>query len=199
MTSDEHPNWDELLAAVGTGDGATPALRQAQLHAESCAGCRLEWVRIERLVALLAERHDLPRPSRAAVEQAFRAVREHLAPRPLEGLRRVWAIRIDPRIRPVLRGDSATTEAPFRHLYETPEHRIAVTITYRDRRAILRGQVVPHSGDLSEPRLLHHPDFDAPVPIDEFGEFVLDPLPAGLRDLEVQLGDLIVQLSLPLE
>ncbi|MCA9759053.1 MAG: hypothetical protein KDA27_24890 [Candidatus Eisenbacteria bacterium] len=199
MTSDEHPNWYELLAAVGTGDGATPALRRARLHAESCPECGQEWVRVERLLSLLAERHDLPRPSRAAMERAFRSVREHLAPRSIDGLRRVWALRIDPIVRPVLRGPATATDAPSRWLYETPEHRIAITTTFRDRRTILRGQVVPLSGGLPEPRLLHYPGAETPVPIDSYGEFVLDPLPDGLQDLEVQLGDSIVQLTLPLE
>lgn len=212
MTQPEHPVWDDLLAAAQangdlleasgaspTGSSQGPGIRSAgesarlatvREHALACSSCRIVWEQIGVFLSLARERSSLPNLDPGFRARTMRAIRERLAPRPLAGLRRILATPVEVALRPSLRGP----QSGARRLFTTPDLRITLTTFERDGRRILRGQVVPTDGGLPLSRSVQADALAAVVPVDRFGEFVVDPLPADLRALSIQLDGVVVEV-----
>lgn len=163
-------------------------------HLDACALCASVRERVESLGALLGARRGLPALSRRLREATLSRLRSEAPPTHGSALRQVWAVPAQPVELPVLRG--APGEPAAWKLFLADEHRIAVSVLHRGGRRVLRGQVVPGSGELPRLRELHVPGVEEPIAVDEFGEFVLDPVPPNVEDLTLRLDDVIVRLCL---
>jgi hypothetical protein len=182
-------------------EGRLAANAHIQTHLASCTACSAELAWIERVIRLMRDSRELP-SSPEAVDRAKRLFPRHRGAAIAQPLQRILAeLRFDSARGAPMFGVRGAAQAERQLLYRSGAYDVELHIGRSGKLWAVSGQVfdtvkTEHESPamLSGIVELHGPEGSTQAALSDTGEFVLDPVKAGVYTLTLQIDRLTVVL-----